>query len=53
MSRPINPRPAGAAFLAIGIALSAALAGQQAFPGVGIPFLVLGVVFLRKTGTPR
>ena len=53
MSQPANPRAAGAAFLAIGIAMFAiGRAGQQSFLGVGIPFLVLGIVFLRKPGTP-
>lgn len=55
MSQPANPRAAGAAFLAIGIAtLAVALSLQQyAFLGVGTPFLVLGLVFLGKARSPR
>ena len=43
-------RPAGFAFLALGIALGAVgMSGQTAFVGVGVVFLCLGIIFLAQS----
>lgn len=43
---------AGYAFLALGIALGAVgMSGQQAFVGVGVVFLCLGVILIAQSRT--
>jgi len=45
-----SKRPAGIAFLVLGIGLSAiGWSGQRTFVGVGVVFLVLGIVFLARS----
>lgn len=44
-----SKRPAGIAFLAIGIALMAVgISGQRTLAGVGVVFLVIGIAFLAR-----
>jgi hypothetical protein len=43
-------RPAGIAFLLLGIGLTAmGMSGQRAFAGVGVVFLVIGIAFLARS----
>lgn len=45
-----SKRTAGFAFLALGIALGAVgMSGQQAFVGVGVVFLCLGIIFITQS----
>jgi hypothetical protein len=45
-----SKRPAGIAFLVLGIGLTAiGISGQRTFIGVGVVFLVLGIVFLARS----
>jgi membrane-bound ClpP family serine protease len=45
-----SKRPAGIAFLAIGIALMAmGMSGQRTLAGVGVVFLVVGIAFLARS----
>jgi hypothetical protein len=45
-----SKRTAGFAFLAIGIALGAVgISGQQAFVGVGVVFLCLGIILIAQS----
>ena len=44
-----SKRPAGIAFLVLGIGLSViGVSGQRTFIGVGVVFPVLGIVFLAR-----
>ena len=43
-------RPAGIAFLVLGIGLMAVgMSGQRTFVGVGVVFLVIGIAFLARS----
>jgi membrane-bound ClpP family serine protease len=45
-----SKRPAGIAFLVLGIGLTAmGMSGQRAFAGVGVVFLVIGIAFLARS----
>jgi len=45
-----SKRPAGIAFLVLGIGLTAmGMSGQRTFAGVGVVFLVIGIAFLARS----
>ena len=47
---PRSKRPAGMAFLVIGIGLMAVgISGQRTFAGVGVVFLAIGIAFLARS----
>ncbi len=45
-----SKRPAGMAFLVIGIGLMAVgMSGQRTFVGIGVVFLAIGIAFLARS----
>ena len=53
MEQPTNNRAVGIAFLVIGVAFTTSMAATQgpAFIGIGLPFIIIGLVFMGRSKT--